>query len=440
MPRIVIARKKSLVALLRSSACLGSKAVVPLGYKYVKLDPRVQLAHHASPNLFGLQLNCTTMSTPRRPTQTTSLRSRVQTAATVGLAIYGAYKLGEWVVGAIRESSTKDTDVVDNKNDDGAAASTTTPSASDPPPPPCLSRETERKLQRQRRIACAKDSLALMQRMAPALQESIVQRTGITDERNELKRLRGDTANTKRQQVLWREIQNKTLLRFVLTMLAESLLFTVTWMHVHWVASSCTTTSTTAPATAAVLSSSQSSALFRTLFHTVRSYLDLLEGQCHDAIVQRTNEWDTHSDAALHMTYAKFKAGLDGCITAIIDLDSSNDENNKNGLWMHYVAHLEQEFSESAEAVTKDAAVAELLDLMESPLAKEAFLALFQALFVENSVRFLQQVFAAKGELPLAQVIAKLSKQSFAQVEPLDRWVGLPEVLRISHVFFPENG
>jgi hypothetical protein len=427
------------VALLRSSGLFGIQSSRAARIRGHEVRPKSAFGTQRLAKLVRSAPE-TTMSTPRRPTQTT-LRSRVQTAATVGLAIYGAYKLGEWVVGAIRESSTKDQDMVENKNDDGAAASTTPPSASDPPPPPtCLSWETERKLQRQRRIACAKDSLALMQRMAPALKESIAERTGITEERNELKRLRGDTANTKRQQALWREIQNKTLLRFVLTMLAESLLFTVTWMHVHWVASSCTTTSTTAPATAAVLSSSQSSALFRTLFHTVRSYLDLLEGQCHDAIVQRTNEWDTHSDAALHMTYAKFKAGLDGCITAIIDLDSSNDENNKNGLWMHYVAHLEQEFSESAEAVTKDAAVAELLDLMESPLAKEAFLALFQALFVDNSVRFLQQVFAAKGELPLAQAIAKLSKQSFAQVEPLDRWVGLPEVLRISHVFFPENG
>jgi hypothetical protein len=376
-----------------------------------------------------------TMSTPRRQT---TLRSRVQTAATVGLAVYGAYKLGEWVVGAIRESKKGKDDEEETKRTIAAigAASPTSPSPSPTPPPPCLDRETQRKLERHLKMTCARDSLALMQRMAPALHESIAERTSIAAERHELKRLRGDTTSTQRQQVLWRNIQTKTLVRFLLTMLAESLLFTVTWLHIHWVTAS---SSSVSMMTAPLLSPTQTSTLFRTLFNTILSFLDVVERQCQAAITQYTNDWDTHSDAALHMTYAKLKAGIDHCIADIISMNSSSDQNdnNKQDLWMQYVASLEQEFGESA--ATKDAAVAELLDLMESPLAKEVFPALFLALYVENAVRNLQQVFATKGELPLAQVIAKLSKQSFAQGEQLDRLVGLAEVQRISQIFFPED-
>lgn len=330
--------------------------------------------------------------------------------ATVGLAIYGAYKLGEWIVGTIRES---------RKAKDGDASNEVTSLS------PPLSRETQRKLQRYRKITCAHDSLALMHRMLPSLQETIDGRTSIALERHELKRLRGDTATAQRQQELWKAIQNKTLLRFFMTMLAESLLFSVTWLHMHWVASS---PSSTIPS---VLSSSQSTTtLYRSLFTTIISFLDRIEDRCHDAFLRRT-DWDTHSDAALHMTYAKFKAGLDDCLACLL----AGSEDTKN-LWMQYVAYLEQCFGE--ESVNKDAFVAELLDLMESPLANEAFSAVLEAMYIDNSVRNLQQVFALKGELPLAQVIAKLSKQSFAC--DLDRLVvGLEEVQRISQVFFPEE-
>jgi hypothetical protein len=384
------------------------------------------------------------MSTPRRQT---TLRSRVQNVATVGLAIYGAYKLGEWVVGTIRESTKGKDDEEETKRTTiaaavGAAASPrTSPSPSPATPPPCLDRETQRKLERHLKITCARDSLALMQRMAPALYESIAERTSIANERHELKRLRGDMTSTQRQQVLWRDIQNKTLLRFLLTMLAESLLFTVTWLHIHWVtASSSSSSASTSSITAPLLSTSQTSTLFRTLFNAILSFLDIVERQCHAAITQHTHGWDTHSDAALHMTYAKLKAGLNHCIAGIMSMNCLSDQNDnkKLDLWMHYVASLERAFGELA--ATKDtAAVAELLDLMESPLAKEVFPALFQALYVDNAVRNLQQVFSTKGELPLAQVIAKLSKQSFAQGEQLDRLVGLAEVQRISQIFFPEE-
>jgi ABC-type multidrug transport system fused ATPase/permease subunit len=369
--------------------------------------------------------------------------------ATVGLAIYGAYKLGEWVVGAIRESTKGKDDEEETKRTTIAvggavvACPRTSPSPSPAPPgPPCLDRETQRKLERHLKSTCARDSLALMQRMAPALYESIAERTSIANERHELKRLRGDTTSTQRQQVLWRDIQNKTLLRFLLTMLAESLLFTVTWLHIHWVtASSSSSSASTSSITAPLLSTSQTSTLFRTLFNTILSFLDIVERQCQAAITQHTHEWDTHSDAALHMTYAKLKAGLDHCIAGIMSMNSSSDQNDnkKLDLWMHYVASLEREFGELAATKDTAAGAAELLDLMESPLAKEVFPALFQTLYVDNAVRNLQQVFSTKGELPLAQVIAKLSKQSFAQDEQLDRLVGLAEVQRISQIFFPED-
>ena len=346
------------------------------------------------------------MEPSARRQQPGCIQARIRTIATIGFAIYGVYKLGEWAINAIRENKRQKED---SKNCSSSAAM-----GDLPPPGPRLDRKTRKILQQHRRVTCAKDVLSFMQRMSPSLRESIAEVTSIASERKALKQLRGEPAEQQQEQ--WDIILRKTFTRLFLTISAEAILFTVVHLHIHLVASM-------------QLPSAQSSLIMLKLFDTLVLFVtDDMEKLIHGAVDAEMSciGWNTAtSDAALHMTYAKLKIGLDGCWQNI-------HNSIKLILWDQYVNLLDEEF-----CVSKDRTTAELLDLMESPLAKETMVEISHAFYRENETLSIQPVFAERGELPLAQVIAKMSKSAFdLEKEHLAR---LRSVQHIGHLLFPED-